>query len=762
MKMKMVIAMLLLGISICAFACDERAERRVDERATKLNFTKNYKPYELNFKPHAPGYTLPLDLNDVVNIDKFDRIIEFDSISDQIRQNSFAIVEPETFSSLAGLASDDCLGVYKPLGWDGLLPFVTVDTVLCLYHTQFDETLKDIEERHLIPDVNGLVIALLNDAIEQHKQLEGELKEAAKRNIAYLSVARRLLDPKAPIPELVDEIVLCELAKIEAHQGFAASDIFIYEEDYSQYVPRGHYTRSEQLERYFKTMTWCGSMTFLVKGSDNWGATGEALVSMRDARIQTLQASLLVMSLKNAKVGERTGLDVWERLYSVTAFYVGLSDDLTPYDYLFALNKVFEAGFVLADLTDESNLFKLMEKLEQLPAPKIYGGTGNVVLDGPLTDKSLNETLDKTRGMCLMGRRFVPDSYMFQNLVFPQVGSYRGIRKERPFTACSDGLGGSYRAYVRGLDLMALLGSREALNILTDEGDTDFLRYQLRFGELKSYFDALSPVEWNVNLYWSWLYSLRALLQELPDGYPEFMLTKAWQRRRLHSALVSWTQLRHDTILHVKQGYPPPPASKLPTPPPGYVEPLPVFLGRLLSLTQMTSQGLYDLNILTPEARQRFNYLEELLQQMLDIVAKQLTNEPLAPEDRNFFKELPSRLNLMAPKERGQNQSYGSALVADVFANSLEARVVEEAVGKIDFIVVACPMPEGKAFLAVGPVSSYYEFKHPMSDRLTDEAWRKLLDSPKKPDRPQWYAPLVKTRKNRDSHEGHFYFDWKK
>jgi len=87
-------------------------------------------------------------------------------------------------------------------------------------------------------------------------------------------------------------------------------------------------------------------------------------------------------------------------------------------------------------------------------------------------------------------------------------------------------------------------------------------------------------------------------------GYPEFMRTQAWQRRQLQTALASWTELRHDTILHVKQSYTVPTATRLPTPPPGYIEPIPVFWGRLLSLTQMTSKGLDDRNVLTPEARE--------------------------------------------------------------------------------------------------------------------------------------------------------------
>ena len=40
-------------------------------------------------------------------------------------------------------------------------------------------------------------------------------------------------------------------------------------------------------------------------------------------------------------------------------------------------------------------------------------------------------------------------------------------------------------------------------------------------------------------------------------------------------------------------------------------------------------------------------------------------------------------------------------------------------------------------YLAAGPELSYYEFNHPMDDRLTDEAWREILASDPPP-RPEW------------------------
>jgi hypothetical protein len=732
MKAGSKIIALLLIVSVCAVSGKNVRANGL----TQLSFGQYYEPYELNIEPNAPGYTLPLDLNDITNFSDVDDKIPLDSVSDLIQKNGFA-VRQTNFTTL-DMFADDIIAWYKDLSEQNIPLFLTTDTFLHLYHLQFAETLKGIEEREFIPYLNSLTIALQNDALEQFDQLDDDLKEAARRNIAYLSVAQKLMDPTTSIPELVDDIVLGELAKIEAHQGFAASNIFIYEEDYSQYVPRGHYTRSEQLKRYFKTMMWYGRMAFLLKGSENWGPMGEALVSVYDARIQTLQAFLLATSLNNIRIGERIGLDIWDRIYTITAFYVGLADDLTPYEYLWALDQVFEVGFILNDLTDENNLLALKSELALLPSPSIYGGTGNIVLDGPITDESLNEVLDKTKGMRLMGQRFIPDSYMFQHLVFPEVDIYIGDLKNQPFTLGQD----STRAYVRGLDVTALLGSREALKILIDQKDTDYLLFWQRFGELKDEFDVLSLSDWNANLYWSWLYTLKALLEDLPEGYPNFMRTESWQRRQLHAALASWTQLRHDTILYAKQSYGAGRGAPTPLPPPpGYIEPVPVFWGRLLSLMRMTSQGLDDLNVLTPEDRQRFADLEEMLQQILDIVAKQLTNDPLSSEDHAFIKTLPTTFDSITTGT--EDIALRTTLVADVHTNSSDRMVVEEAVGKVDLILAACPNPDGSVFLAAGPVLSYYEFKHPMSDRLTDEAWRELLDSLDRPERPEWYVPLM-------------------
>lgn len=699
------------------------------------SFVDYYEPYVSTVEPNVPGYSLPLDVNEITNFSSMQSFLDLQAIEEEICTNGFAIIERNL--GWADPNGDDMVDAYELLENEQIPFFVTLDTFLHLYHIQFDETLREIEEREFVSDLNDLTDALLDAAQTHYDSLRGDLQEAAYRNILYLSVAKKLLSPDWSIPTFVQEVVVTELAQIEAHAGYDDSIVFIYAEDYSQYVPRGHYTRSESLQRYFKAMMWFGRMAFLLKGSADWGASGEALISTEAAKIQTLQALLLAHALDTVQVDERTGLEVWDRIYTVTAFYVGVADDLTPYDYLWALDEVFDWEWTYADLLLNDNLFAVKEALVSLPCPLIFGGTGNAEVVLPRTEERLNEILAETQGMRLMGQRFIPDSYMFQQLVYPQVFTYTGDPDNLPFTWGTTPTHEA-RCCPRGLDVMAVMGCKQALTLLIEDGDTDYLDFWSRFGELRSEFESLSPDEWNQNLYWSWLYALRSLVSDVPAGYPAFMQSAAWQQRNLHTALASWSQLRHDTILYAKQSYTPV-DSAIPTPSePGYIEPGLECLEQLWSLSRMTRLGLTAMDVLSDAATQRLENLEGLLSQSITIVGKQLEGESLSVDDIQVLYELPETLGTIVTGV--EEQGLKTSLVADVHTYTAGGVVLEEATGKLDLIVVACPKADGSVYLAAGPVLSYYEFQHPMDDRLTDEAWRDLLTSEACPDRPSWYS----------------------
>ncbi len=716
--------LLLAALGFLSWFCVARAAE-AEEGLCDIQLTRYYEPSTIAFEARSPGAPLPLEFDEMVGADAVAGTLRLD-------ENARAALERNGFVVVPWGTQTDFLEVYKELRRRGIPLFVTSDTLLHFYHVQFDDILMQVETNEFFPDLTTLTEVLLAQAKVQREAFEGDLKTAASRNAAYFAVALELLGHTADVPADIRNQIQSELDLIEAHAGFSPSPIFIYHEDYSQYVPRGHYTRSEDLKRFFKAMMWYGRMAFLLKGSPNWGPVGEALVSVEDARIQTLQALLIALGLDGLETQDARIGDIWNRVYAVTAFFVGLADDLTPYAYKQAVREV--AGWPAAPdtLVDAETLHAVKTELALMRSPEIYGGTGWIWVDPPVTPETLNEVLEKTKGMRLMGQRFIPDSHMFQQLVFPQVSDYTGSANALPFTFVP-----SKRGFPRGLDVMAVLGSERALLILDCEGDTDYLHYDAQMNDLIGQFRAFSGLDWNRNLYWSWLFALRPLLEAPGEGHPGFMRTPAWLDKQLNTALASWTQLRHDTILYAKQSYTPGETSVPPEPDTACAEPVPEFFHRLLKLTGLTRVGLADLGVLAPTQNARLASLETVLSRLEAISLTQLAGNPLSPADVNYLLAIDAALEPLIEgidDERG----FRSALVADVHTDINTEQVLEEGVGFLELIVVAFPHADGTMRLAAGPVFSQYEFKWPLSNRLTDEQWFEMLENNQAPDPPAW------------------------
>jgi hypothetical protein len=683
------------------------AQLQIPDFDPQAAFRAWYEPVDYDAQPQIPGYELPLDLARIVNLDQFEW-----RLTDEAR----AIIARQGFVVTDMGNEEDITEIYSSADDDGIPPFVTVDTLLHLYHLQFDQTLKVIEETQFAPAMADFSREMMQIALEQHGAVADDLQEAARRNVAYFAVGLKLLEPAADAPAPVAFMVAEELGLIEAHGGFSASPIFGYREDYSQYVPRGHYTRSETLERYFKALMWYGRISMLLKGGD------DAIISEEEARIQTLQAALIAGTLYQPQYAEL--LDTWQRVYSVTAFYVGFADDLTPQEYAEAITEVAGASSTWANLASEETLFALRSELATYRAPQIYGGTGEVALDPPFSPEQLDDLLSDTMGMRLMGQRFIPDGYMMQELGFPRAGDFTGEGK--PFSM-EITQGGPQRVFPRGLDVMAVLGSERAHEILQAEGDTVYANYEAQLAALREEFDGVSQADWNRNLYWSWLYALRALIEPVGEGYPNFMRTSQWQDRTLWAALASWAELRHDTILYAKQPYPVATAMPMPpeTPPPGFVEPRPEFYARMLSLARMTREGLSAMEVLDEQSLERLQSLEEIIQRLLDISLTELRGEPISEDDADYIKYIAGRLKRAVLGIDEEEEK--TTIVADVLTDTNTSQVLEEGVGYVKLLVAAYQLPDGRVVLGMGPVLSHYEFKQPMADRLTDEAWREML-----------------------------------
>jgi len=171
---------------------------------------------------------------------------------------------------------------------------------------------------------------MLHQAQKQYFALKGTAWEnAAKRNMGFFAVAGKLLYPETVVPALVKNEVAGELALIEKHEGIAVSSLMniggsyspesALKEDYSQYIPRGHYERTDLLKMYFKSMMWYGRMTFRIKNED-----------------EVKSAVLITLALN--KEENRSG---WDKIYEPTNFLVGKSDDLNYYQFSELLTKIY-------------------------------------------------------------------------------------------------------------------------------------------------------------------------------------------------------------------------------------------------------------------------------------------------------------------------------------------------------------------------------------------------------------------------------------
>jgi len=185
----------------------------------------------------------------------------------------------------------------------------------------------------------------------------------------------------------------------------------------------------------------------------------------------------------------------------------------------------------------------------------------------------------------------------------------------------------------------------------------------------------------------------------------------------------------------MKSSYEPPPKPVV-----GYVEPVPEFYSRILALTRMTKNGLSSLDVLNETELSRLQNLENIIERLLNISRDELENKELDENDYEFIRNFGENLDdiVTGVKERGKE----TTIVADVHTDTNTGKCLEEGVGYVDMILVAYMVPDGRVIIGAGPVFSYYEFKHPMNDRLTDEKWKEMLQA-NPPERASWVQSFM-------------------
>ena len=619
---------------------------------------------------------------------------DFDTlICQQLARDGFAIVPAE---------HQQLFHVYEQNDYNCFPSFVTTDLYLQLFHLYFDCMLRELEENKLLQLMTDFSLDMFQATDQMYAKIgqDEEKGKMALHNAAFFSIAYQLFNG-SPIGTSEEQVLAqAEVEKILKSENRFSDFLMDYKEiqfPYSLFRPRGHYTRNEKLQRYFRGMMWLQTAPF---GLDN--------------REELKEAVMIAFALKdNDKAEER-----YNDLDKFVTLLMGKSDNLSISQVMDAVEKT---------QMDMNELLDNEEALNGLHQTLIELGNKQIRI-APKYEKTSHVKV------CIIPQRYQPDAEVLQEMV-----DYKSKSSLRPTP--------------KGLDVFAAMGLPTAEQLLIEEGQ----KWKDFKPSLNAMKQRMTEIDWNETIATQWMQTLKTISdKENNTPYPYFMNTPEWDKKNLNAILASWTELKHDAILYAKQpmgaecggGGVPDPVVK------GYVEPNIGFWKKAIELLKNIRQLLESENMLTSkigEATKRISENAEFLQRISE---KELAGQAISDEEMDQIKCIGATfenisLDLIREPDQylmGWDDVQGTdrkvALVADVYTanaeNNPDKSILFEAVGAADEIYVVVEI-DGYLYLTRGAVLSYREFTQPINvQRLTDEEWQKQLESNPRKGVPEW------------------------
>lgn len=717
----------LIGLSLLT-GCKNNKVNLPEKEAAKIELqdTKfldemenktTYIDYKLSdFTPSVKDYKIAEDFSNVVNFSKFGNFT--DKQKEMLLKNGFVITKPKNLEDNEYMEEpwnyefDQIHQIYEDNEYQYIASFVTTDSVTHIFHIFYDGFLRNLEKDELYPKSIDLNKNLLAENISLYDELQNErLKDLQIKNIAFIATGLKLLGEEPEnLPEEAKKIYEEEIKKASS-EGIVSSAISGRDVDFSQLKPRGHYTRSEELKKYFSGTMYFGQVGLFI---ENDGKPDEDSI---------LQGLLLTHSIyKNPEI-----LKTWEDLVEPIDFLVESADDLSIREYARTLYGVYGKDFDINKLDDEKNISSAYKVLSEYPDPQVAGFMG--------------------KSFRFMPQRAVMDSVLMQNVVDI-------ARDDKP----------SDRPIYSGLDLMTAFGSVKAREIQKEDSyNSHWDKYQEKTDENISTVEKMEDLDWQKNMYRGWLWMLKSYDQKFGEGYPMFMRNDAWERKDLVSALGSFAELKHDTVLYGKAVMAEMGGGGDVEIPKSYVEPNVELYEKLNWLLEFTKVNLKDRQMLSEKYEEKINHFQAMVVKFRDFSIKELQNEPLTGEEISYLLYIGGEMeSLMVDfvESSDENQISNWYEIENATDRRMPVvvdlmRVVENSVGlpkdEISHIGTGKPMEifviyphEGKLYMGRGATFSYYEFLN--KDRLTDEEWQKMVYD-EKIDFPAWYKDLVTEEK---------------
>ena len=697
----------------------------------------------------------------------------------------------EDSSSIGGSQND-----YERFPFNTLL--VTDDLLLHEYHKLFDNALKSYEKNTARPMMSQLSKTLFDKYNTLAKKEENtELKEYYEFLSVYWAVPYTLLPTNDEIVQYGDKFedymqrmawdngddamvqqMLGERAQKIAknlpenyQKAYTTTINNIFQEepqvidalfykldpeffetswitqDYSQFTPRSHYTENIYLKTYFRAMKWFMREKFYF-GSEK----------------STKALLVLGATLEQKELEQLDSLS--EKIYKL----IGQDDDLTTTELMDWMKK--------KDLTSQNVMSKysddLVKEMGTIHPQKIIS-TSYTTDEKSATTESRSHTM--TDWFVFFGEKFTVDSYTF-DLMTAWSAEEEFVKKPNKQTALmipdvleNNGLAG--KMVDLRLNGLKATNEEETLQISQDskiwailEGTIDETKYTqsssyeaLKKEAQKIIKGLLKDESLTANIYHHWLNLLGNLLKDPQDNAPYFLKDPLYAVKNLITYMGSYTELKHDTLLYVKQAYaemgwaglspceihvdP----STLPVPK-GYVESEATFIDALINLSKETAENFDEYE------KEKMQAFIDALQKLKKIALAQSKNEKIADEDFEYLRTdfLDTLANITRETGEISIEKTRGAVIADIF-NSEEGGPLYEALGRPALLIIAISDINGSR-LVMGPVYTHYEFYGSedlvQSDngRYTDQDWQTYVDTIKrkdyKSDKNQGYSVVQK------------------
>ena len=206
--------------------------------------------------------------------------------------------------------------------------FITVDPFVHAYFVFSNTLALRVINETLYSELNTLLLALVDSCVKDYRACDiDEVKDDIQRNLAFIVVGLKLLDPKIVLADMggASDLAQAELAII-AKGKRGRSVIFNREQDYGALSPIGFYTSSERSANYFRSVAWLSYMYLTLSDVTNDSRAGggnnfrralllyRAIELGRGSRIKSVPGSISP-SLSSDR--SNSLMASWQRVYDI-------------------------------------------------------------------------------------------------------------------------------------------------------------------------------------------------------------------------------------------------------------------------------------------------------------------------------------------------------------------------------------------------------------------------------------------------------------